>query len=410
MRLHQNGQVLPIDTPEAACVSCYRLCSQSYSSLTPSDQDEQLNQETSPNDSSNDIFTPATVSDIAPFSLSLCLRPSKESPSLQTTLGHDVPPELFRTILSYIWDVVWRPGVRVNANDYRGLGHLALVSRYWAKQVRHLILEELVIHDALGVERMKSVLKPPNEFGFEHPATLIRDLQLVCSGPNHPWIHNVARIVSETPDLARNIILSLDLVDYRQYPRGTSNCPRTIFYYLPRPLPSSFWHFYQLTLKDVRFDQASDFFHLVSQLSNLRRLQLINVSWTSSSPHHSPDSFPACLESIAVFEDDRYGHGGRGILPWVLASASNFTKSRKTQASNSMLLPWILRPYYNASTYVPFSHPSQYDHILNMLDVFSHHDVSCILKSPKTIQWDIGRTKSGGYVKPDAARGFSLDC
>ena len=105
---------------------------------------------------------------------------------------------------------------------------------------------------------------------------------------DQPWVHLVSllmpRLTAKFCDLSfeDNFAKSPSHNEGAPSPMRPSTTP--VHHHLPRALPAFFASYTELTLSDIAFAHASDFFKLVGELSRLMTLALCNVAWEHDPP------------------------------------------------------------------------------------------------------------------------------
>lgn len=308
------------------------------------------------------------------------------------SLGHHLPPELFEKVLEELADSYTfqnRP-----KELYRIWGICALTCRYWAMQLRYRLLADAHLRNVNDLRRMCMICNLPPGFRLPNPLVYLRRLYLICEDSNPFWLHIVFGAIEAGQALRRNILVTVRLNNYCS--ANSSMAPRSLFYYLPVVSPSLYRQMWQLVLTRMHFRRASDMFHLVSQMPNLQCLRIADITWDPSSPRHPLPRVPAFLANIVVYETDKAGHGGRGILPWVLAAVVDFPPYRY-MAGCCDNLPLVLDPYKDTASPSPPTDRAQSEHIMDILSVFSHDKSAYTLDPSGTNVWDLERSLCSKY-------------
>lgn len=302
------------------------------------------------------------------------------------------PPELYQMVLSHMEDACF--WLDMSVGEKAGvLGKLALTCRYWAKQVRYIILADLCLNSRDGVRRMKSVLNSPENFQLDHPTKLMRVLVIDCRDTDHFWVYDALQTLSTYPHFRQNAAVELTLDTYSSLGATNRDKLPSTFYYLPKPMPLLFRPVMRLQLLSVRFNTAEDFLKLIGEFYNVGYLDLGDVTWNENSPVANLPLFPSSLREICLRESDRYGMGGLGALPWIIFAAASFADSRhrpyKTRQQED--LPWRLQHHPGEAIVLPPTEYRQPNHMIDVVRVFYDVCVSSILESDNKIEWEINR-------------------
>lgn len=312
------------------------------------------------------------------WSISSC-KPQEASPSVASL----VPPELFQQIIDNLYDVTFEECRKDSREMLHMLSSCALTCRYWAERLRGDILHTLHLHSYRGVKRMQDVLNPPAGFRLEHPVNLVNKLHVTDSQCDPMWFYEALHIISRHPRLRARVSMELQLG--RRSSPGEHVLIPSARVQLPRYLPNTFTNVHLLRLNSLQFKQASECFKFLREFQYLRYLTLDDLRWDPASSLNSSSAVPPQLHNIIVTEGDRYSHGGRGILPWMMAAIIAYS-ALKTVSNG----PTWKNAHSAWTTLLPCNY-LQSSHIMDVLSIFYDRRVTHILESEDKIQWHINK-------------------
>lgn len=195
----------------------------------------------------------------------------------------DVPPELFAAILEYLADDP-STNQRWTTNNYKhDLSVIALTCRYWAGYCRPPLFRSLRLQSREDVYELEQLLTQSN-VTLGKVAPISRHILSIMVAPlqeTQPWIHLVSSLL--LPKLSHDTQLFLGL----EGPRFVSEAKHpihSIHHNLPKTLPAVYSLFHSLHISDIHFRCVTDFTRLLNELTHLRRLHCMRLTWSNPSP------------------------------------------------------------------------------------------------------------------------------
>lgn len=240
--------------------------------------------------------------------------------------------------LSIRWDK------QARAETVQILAPCAITCKHWARRVRPRIVKYVQVRSAYAIARMKALLGAPPIPGLQPLTSLIEDISIIPTEGPALWIHNVALTLAAYPELSKRAYVRLVLPKSCPAPIANGTAVHSTFQHLPRFSPFICRAIHNLELQDIRFRQPNDFFRLLAEFRELRRLRVQDITWDDTSLHsfQSPHPLPRKLSSMIIESSGSSQLGDRNILPWVLSSVASCTpsNSRRTPESNVRVPPW----------------------------------------------------------------------
>lgn len=199
---------------------------------------------------------------------------------MSVSLGARLPEEILQAILVRLDDDYgWGP-----PTPKRGLASCSLVCRHWAKTIRPLLFETLILRSASDLEQLLAFLAAPAPLG----RALTRYIGALymsedCASSNCiSWSHQVSlrlpRLLSYP---------SLHCTFSGRTPGSSDSAPSFRRPPLPRQLPARTCAFHQVTLSGLQLSSMRDLADLVRDLQP-SMLHFVDVSFGNGSPDFRP--------------------------------------------------------------------------------------------------------------------------
>lgn len=220
-----------------------------------------------------------------------------------SSLAHEVPPELFANILLYIGSN-WSS----DAEGKSASSVCSLVCRWWAKQCRQQRFNTIRITSHARLQELVQLL------AFDHKAlpsisTHIRRIRLEPNSDDLPWLHLIS--FSVFPVLAHpTVTIELNLKSICTDPATNW---RQIYRGLPRPTPVVCSSVNELDLQGVQFKRGEDLIRLVKRFPKLGGL-VLQTEW--ETPPTSTRGIPQLRNPRFTVDGSIMGPDEDGPMQW----------------------------------------------------------------------------------------------
>lgn len=291
--------------------------------------------------------------------------------------GDDIPEELFERIVLHVVD-----DADIKSTDYddgslrerRIICPASTVCLHWANICRPVIFSNCVLRHASQIRRLDTLLESPCSPRLQPISKLLQGFKVKHTAPI-PWIHELSFLLTKHRDKLDVPIFDVDFVLHTPSTPPEVQAPlRSIVQYLPRSIPLMTRRFQQIRLDAIPFTVASDFFHLIGELTDLRGLRVSDISWDPTSPLDSCSRLPPYLARITVTESRPSQLGSQGIYPWIMyamLSVDN-TKMRRARSRRAISPQTLATSRMSSSDAIalPSCHPSERQLVMDSLWLF----------------------------------------
>lgn len=308
----------------------------------------------------------------------------------------DLPEELLKPIVVQAATKAWDHGRFFEDTD-DGLKerlfmfNCSLVCLQWANVCRKAALQRVIVRSAVQIRRLGALLDSPCSPRLIPLHKLIVLVSIRHSDPT-PWLHEVPRLWGDHSRYPRpGHVHEIKLSSYTTASTINRTFVRSLFYYLPRTIPAMAAMFETLHLGQVQCAVAADFFRMLEGLSNIRRVDVVDVTWNPSSPMPPSFHIPQFLTKYRLIDTDRRRLGGKGSLPWFLSALLTYTpRPPRRRISGDVTSPAtshherILR-----DRPVPGCCPSEWPLVYDLVQTFSPQRESHGDEAKEEIEWFI---------------------
>lgn len=198
--------------------------------------------------------------------------------------GSRIPPELFPRVISFF--VVNPSPAQLQEQNIRNIVHankrclaaIGLTCKYWSQLCQKILFEQISLRSHADITLLLAFL----DTNISKIASYIQRLtcDLSCGDMTRPWLHLVPRLYERLPSVTASSRIGLGVTLYINGPLSARyRTLRSIYWSIPRTIPTSSSGINILKLSDLHFGSFHDLLRLSQEVCELTVLSCMRVTW-----------------------------------------------------------------------------------------------------------------------------------